>query len=83
MDDMGEKTEAILDAGTFIPKGPDVLPFGVCNDSAAAIQALRNLADAMEQGAVHITSAQSGTTVADAEFAQFRIFIEYQRKPKW
>lgn len=78
-----DETATIFDAGLLVPKAGGVLPFGIENNNAAAIKALRALADFMESGQAHILSAQTGTIVESEDFAQFRIFIEYQVKPKW
>ena len=81
--DAANQPMPMLDAGTLLPTGAGVLPFGISNDSPAAIAALRRLADAMERGEVHMLSAQTGTVLDQEEFAQFRVFLEYQIKPKW
>ena len=73
--------DLLLDAGMFAPAGPDVLPFGVCSDSAAAIAALRDLADGMERGLIVIKEAQVGRTAAEGEYLTQRVFLEYQIKP--
>jgi hypothetical protein len=71
----------MLDAGDFLHTGADTLPFGICSDSAAAIEALRDLANQMEAGTVVMIQAQTGCTVAANDMQKHVIFLEYSRRP--
>ena len=71
----------MLDAAAFLPQGPDTVPFGLCSDSAVAIKALRDLANAMERGSAVLEQAQTGTTAVQGDFVSYRVFLEYKIRP--
>jgi hypothetical protein len=71
----------LLDAGSFVPKGPDLLPFGLSSDSAEAIKALRDLADAMEQGRAVVGQAQTGKSAIHDDFVTYNVFLQYKIRP--
>jgi len=78
---MANEAEPLLDAGLFIHKGPDMLPYGMSSDSKEAIAALRGLADAMESGRAVMASAQTATSAKHDDFVTFRVFLEYKIRP--
>jgi hypothetical protein len=74
-------TAPLLDAGHFVPSGPDVMPFGLSSDAKEAIAALRLLADAMENGRAVVAQAQTGKSGVHDDFVTFRVFLEYKLRP--
>jgi hypothetical protein len=71
----------MLSANDFLHAGSDAVPFGICSGAAAAIAALRQLADGMETGKVVMHQAQTGCTAQENEMQKHVVFLEFSVRP--
>jgi hypothetical protein len=70
-----------LTVGDLVPEGPGVMPYGIDHRKESAIKALRDLANAMENGRACIQEVQLGQGIRADDWVTYVVHLEYAIHP--